>query len=95
VDFRKLRRTLQSKLGAEEDTQSDHVYYYLTIDNSAFRVGKISHSSRGSDQVTDFILSDTARRMKLDKTELSEFVDCTIDKNRYLSLWHERQVSNG
>jgi hypothetical protein len=90
LDFRRLRHTWRRKLGAEEDKQSNHVYYYITIDNREHRIGKVSHSNRGSDKVDDFIISDTCKRMKIDKSELSAVVNCTIDKSQYLNLWQIR-----
>ncbi len=70
MDFRRFRKALTNKLGAVEDRQSDHAYYYLVDSNSnQHRIAKISHSSRGSDEVLEFIISDTTKRMKLNKQE--------------------------
>jgi hypothetical protein len=88
MDYRDIRSTLVSKLKAIEDRSGDHVYFYLTIDEHDFRVGKLSHSSRG--QAVDYVISDTARRLKLNKREFVGLVDCEIDKPQHERIWRER-----
>jgi len=90
VNFRQLRHTLHGKLGASEDREKDHVYYYLSIGDKDHRVSKVSHSSRGSDKVEEYIILDTAHRMKLSKGEFSQFVNCSLNKDDYTKLWQER-----
>jgi hypothetical protein len=91
VDFRQLRHTLSTKLGAAEDRQRDHLYYFLSVGDKEHRVGKVSHSSRGSQTVPDFIISDTSRRLRLNKAELLQLVSCSIDKDQHKKLWLERE----
>jgi len=88
MDYRDIRSTLVSKLGAIEDRSGDHIYFYLTIDERNFRVGKLSHSSRG--QAVDYVISDTARRLKLTKKEFVSVVDCEIEKAEHERIWRER-----
>ena len=90
MDFRKLRHILGTKLGAEESRESNHSYFYWDVDGKQHRVAKISHSSRGSEQISDFILEDTAKRMYLERAELVEFVNCSISKDDYVKIWEER-----
>jgi hypothetical protein len=90
MDFRRLRQTLGTKLGAEEDKESDHSYYYMDIDGKQHRIAKISHSSRGSEQINDFIILNTAKRMCLQKNELMNFVSCSLSKDEYIKIWKER-----
>ncbi len=71
-----------------EDRSGDHIYFYLTIDGRDFRVGKLSHSARG--QAADYIVKDTARRLKLTKREFVNLVDCGIDKEQHEKIWRER-----
>lgn len=88
MDYRDIRSTLVSKLEAIEDRSGDHVYFYLTIDGHDFRVGKLSHSSRG--QAVDYMINDTAGRLKLTKKEFVDLVDCIIDKPQHENLWRQR-----
>jgi len=88
MDYRDIRSTLVSKLEASEDRSGKHVYFYLTIEGHDFRVGKLSHSSRG--QAVDYVISDTARRLKLSKKEFLGLVDCVIDKLQHLQIWRKR-----
>ena len=90
MDFRQLRHTLANKLGASVDVSGDHIFYYLNIQESDHKIGKISHSARGSDNIADYVVSDTAKRLKLKKNELVQLVDCLISKDDHLRLWQER-----
>ncbi len=88
MDYRDIRSTLVSKLKAAEDRAGDHIYFYLTIDGRDFRVGKLSHSFRG--QAVDYVINDTARRLKLRKREFVSLVDCEIDKPQHERIWRQR-----
>lgn len=88
MDYRDIRFTLSSKLKASEDRSGHHVYFYLTIDERDFRVGKLSHSARG--QAEDYIIRDTAKRLRLTKQEFVSLADCTIDKEQHEAIWRER-----
>lgn len=90
MDFRQLRHTLRSKLGASEDREGHHIYYCLSIGDRDHRVGKVSHSARGSDKVEDYVIWDTGRRLRLDKKEFLQLVDCTINRDDHAKLWQER-----
>ena len=88
MDVRELQRGLRRKLDAVEDRRSHHIFYWVTIDGLEFRAAKFSHSSRG--QLPDFILSDTAQRLKLSRAELNDLVDCPLNRERFLELWKIR-----
>ncbi len=88
MDYRDIRSTLTSKLGAIGDRAGHHIYFYLTVGEHDFRVGKLSHSSRG--QAPDYVINDTARRLKLRKQEFVSLVDCEINKPDHERLWSER-----
>ena len=88
MNYRDIRSTLVTKLDALEDRSGDHIYFYLTIDNRDFKVGKLSHSARG--QAEDYVVNDTAHRLKLTTKEFVSLVDCTIDKKEHEELWRER-----
>lgn len=90
MDNREIRSTLVAKLDAVEDRAGHHVYFWLDIDGSEFRVGKLSHSARG--QAPDHVVSDTAKRLKLTKKEFNSLVDCTIDKEMHEDIWRERNA---
>jgi hypothetical protein len=40
--------------------------------------------------VPDFIVADTAERLKLSRLELDELVDCTLTAEAFLELWASR-----
>lgn len=88
MDYREIRSTLTSKLDATEDRSGNHIYFFLTVDGYDFRVGKLSHSSRG--QAPDYVINDTAQRLKLKKKEFVSLVDCEINKLEHETLWRER-----
>jgi hypothetical protein len=88
MDYRDIRSTLVHKLKTTEDRAGDHVYFYLTIDKHDFRVGKLSHSARG--QALDYVVNDTAKRLKLKKEEFIDVVNCVIDKPQHEKLWRKR-----
>ena len=90
MDNREIRSTLVAKLDAVEDRAGHHVYFWLDIDGSEFRVGKLSHSARG--QAPDHVVSDTAKRLKLTKKEFNSLVDCTINKEMHEDIWRERKI---
>jgi len=92
MDYRDIRSTLVSKLETTEDRSGGHIYFYLTIDEHDFRVGKLSHGARG--QAPDYVISDTARRLKLNKEEFIGLVDCEIDKPQHERMWRERDPSS-
>lgn len=88
MNVRDLQRALRRKLRAVEDRRSHHVFYWVTIDGVEFRAAKFSHSSRG--QLPDFIVSDTAQRLKLSRAEVNELVDCPLSEEQFLELWATR-----
>ena len=85
MDTRALQRALRRKLLADRDEKSDHVYYWVTVAGRDFRAAKFSHSQRG--QLDDYILSDTAKRLKLTKAQLDELVDCPFTLAEFLRVW--------
>jgi hypothetical protein len=88
MDYRDIKSTLVNKLEAGEDRSGDHIYFYLTVDGKDFRIGKLSHSARG--QAPDYVIQDTARRLKLKKSEFAGLVGCTLKKPQHEIIWRER-----
>jgi hypothetical protein len=89
VDLRELQRALRRKLKAIEDSRSDHVFYFVTINGEEHRAAKFSHSSKGG-RLPDFVVADTAKRLKLDKAELEDLVECPLTADVFLELWQAR-----
>ena len=88
MNYKDIRRALTAKLDAVEDRSGHHIYFYLTIDDHDHTVGKLSHSFRG--QALDYVISDTAQRLKLSKKEFLDLVGCQINKAQHERLWRER-----
>ncbi len=88
MDSREIRSTLVAKLDAEEDRTGHHVYFWLNVDGHEFRVGKMSHSARG--QAPEYVIKDTAKRLRLTKEEFESLVGCTITKEMHKDIWRER-----
>lgn len=88
MDYRDIRSTLVTKLSAFEDRARHHVFFYLAIDGHDFRAGKLSHSARG--QAEEYVINDTAHRLKLTKKEFVSLVDCDIDKEEHEKIWKQR-----
>ncbi len=89
MDIRELQQALRRKLGAMEDRRRHHVFWWLEIDDREYRVAKFSHSSRG--QLPPYILSDTAKRLKLSNAELDNLVNCPLSGEEFLRLWAIRE----
>ena len=89
MDIRDLQRALRRKLGAMEDRRRHHVFWWLEIDGREYRVAKFSHSSRG--QLPQYILSDTANRLKLSNAELDDLANCPLTGDEFLRLWAIRE----
>ncbi len=51
-------------------------------------MAKISHSARG--QLPDFVVSNTARRLKLSRAELEDLVNCPLSGDEFRKLWETR-----
>ena len=88
MDRAELQSTLSRKLGAAEDRKNHHVFYFLEVNGREHRVAKFSHSSRG--QLPAFVVSDTAKRLKLSGPELNDLVDCSLTEEGFLALWSAR-----
>ncbi len=90
MDVGDLQRELRRKLGAEQDRSSHHVYFFLDIPgNGELRVAKFSHSARG--RLPDFVVADTARRLRLSKSQIEALVECTISGSAFWEIWNETQ----
>ena len=90
MDNREIRSTLVAKLDASEDRTGHHIYFWLKIDDHEYRVGKLSHSAHG--QALDYVIHDTAKRLKLTKKEFTSLVECSIDKNMHEDIWRKRAI---
>ena len=88
MDTRELQRALMGKLGASEARQSHHIYYFLNVNGADHRVAKLSHSSRG--QLHRFIVSDTAKRLRLSGPQLAALVDCSLGKAQFFESWDSK-----
>lgn len=89
MDIRELQRALRRKLGAMEERRRHHVFWWLEINGREYRVAKFSHSSRG--QLLQYILSDTAKRLKLSNAELDDLVNCPLSGEEFRRLWAIRE----
>ena len=85
MDVRDLERALRRKLGAVEDRRRHHVFWWLEINEREYRVAKFSHSSRG--QLPQYILADTAKRLKLTNSELDDLANCPLTGDEFRRLW--------
>ena len=83
-----MRRALLRKLETREDRRSHHIYHWYGFGGVEHRVAKISHSARG--QLPDFVVSNTARRLKLSRAELEDLVNCPLSGDKFRKLWETR-----
>ncbi len=88
MDVRELQGALRRKARAAEDRRRHHVFWWLEIDGREYRVAKFSHSSRG--QLPQYIVSDTAKRLKLTNAELDDLVNCPLSGEAFRQLWAAR-----
>ena len=76
MDIRDLQSALKTKLGASENRKGDHIFFFADLGQRNQRVAKFSHSARG--QLPHFVVSYTAKALKLNNSQLNQFVDCTL-----------------
>ena len=90
MDLRDFPLTPALSRGGErgQEAAPRHGFYWIEIDGLDYRAAKFSHSSRG--QLSDLILSDTARRLKLSRAELGDLVDCPLSVDQFWELWRMR-----
>lgn len=88
MEARDLQRALRRKLRATEDRRSHHVFYWVTIAGLEFRAAKFSHSARS--RLPEVAVSDTAKRLKLSRSELNDLVDCPMSESQFRELWAAR-----
>ena len=88
MDLRRLQRALRRKLNAVEDRSTHHVLWYVVIGDEEYLAARHSHSNSG--QLPQFIISDTAKRLRLSRSELDSLVNCPLGRDKFLSLWEER-----
>ena len=90
MDIGDLQRALRRKLNAQEERASHHVYFFVEIPGDGeFRAAKFSHSARG--QLRDYVVADTARRLRLTRRQLDQLVECTLSGEGYWELWNAAQ----
>ena len=90
MDIGDLQRALRRKLNAQEERASHHVYFFIDIPgDGGLRAAKFSHSARG--RLPDFVVADTARRLKLNRRQLDELVECTLSGDGFWELWNAAQ----
>lgn len=87
MDYLDLSNALCAK-GEAWTEQGDHVVFVVEEDGKEFRATKISHGAHG--QIDDKIRSLIARQMRLTTSELNEFVDCPMGRDKWLRLRRER-----
>ena len=90
MNIRELQKALRRKVGAVEERYSHHVYYVMTIGERVHRVAKFSHSAHG--QLPNIVLSNTAKRLKLQRPELDQLVDCQLSVVAFKELWGTRSI---
>jgi hypothetical protein len=88
MDYKELRSALLSKGKTSEDRKGHHVFFFVEIDDKAYRATKFSHGAKG--QITDDILGAIARQMRLTRKELRNFVDCAVTRDKWLEFWRQR-----
>ena len=67
-----------------DKTDNDHTWFvYRTLDGRATRARtKLSHGS-GSKDISDSLLSQMARQVKLSKPEFDRLLDCPLSRDEY------------
>lgn len=88
MDVRELRSALLRKLETTEDRKGHHIYHRFEFGGRRYRVAMLSHSARG--QLPDFVVSNTARRLKLSRAELEDLVNCPLSGDEFRRLWETR-----
>jgi hypothetical protein len=84
IDAGDLRRTLQRKVGATEDTQRRHIFYKIRVGGVLVRTTMLSHGAAG--QIGQPLLGQIARQLGISSQELVELVSCTMTSDRYFEI---------
>lgn len=84
-----VRRAFMRKLGAVEDRQGHHDFFYLDYQDSEYTVGKLSHSWSGNLNETQVRM--LANKLHLENREFERFVECTLSREDMISVWQSRQ----
>ena len=87
MDYLDLSHALCSK-GKAMVEHGDHDSFAVEEGGKEFRATKISHGAHG--QIDDKVRSLIARQMRLTTSELNEFVDCPMGRDKWLRLRRER-----
>jgi hypothetical protein len=88
VDLKDVERALTNKLGARRDPSGHHIFFYLDHQGCTYTVGKVSHSWRG--HLNDTQISMMARKLRLQRMEFENFVDCSLDACSVIRLFLAR-----
>lgn len=81
---RDVERALQNK-GFTLLKGRDHNYYYLYLDGKKTRINtKVSHGSHKD--ISDGLLIQMRKQMKLPKKEFNQYMDCTFSKEQYINF---------
>ena len=79
--------------GFSKSVDSDHVVYRLFSGNGELLVRtKISHGMMGTSLSADLI-SKMARQLHLTKEQFLELIDCTMTKEIYREILHEKGIA--
>lgn len=86
---RDVESAFTGKLGAERDDSGDHIFFYLKHRESEYTVGKLSHAWRRD--LNDTQIQLLAHKLRLQKREFEQFVDCTITPEEVIKRWESRR----
>ncbi|MGN1298228.1 MAG: type II toxin-antitoxin system HicA family toxin [Clostridia bacterium] len=79
-----VERALSSK-GFTLEKKRDHNYYFIYKDGKKTKINtKVSHGTHKD--ISDGLLNQMMKQMKLPKKEFNEYMNCTFSKEEYLNF---------
>lgn len=80
-----LEKCLTQKLKAAEESGNHRKFKIYDADGSLIATTQLSHSWRGSTQISDHMVGAIRAQMSLDRTsQLLDLISCTLSREQYL-----------
>ncbi len=84
LDSRKTKTALLKKGFVQYN--NDHKFFEFIYNNKVITKTKISHNDK---DIEDYLINQMAHQTKLNKGQFKQLIECTIDKEQYISILKE------
>src|SRR5579875_671313 len=94
ICVRDVDRVARSVLGCEVEKDGDHIRYTLKVNDRFIANFKYSHSWRGNQQISDFILHKQAQSMHCPLQMWKSLIQGRIEKEQYFRELLQQKLIN-